>query len=266
MKNWIVMVVFLAGGVMYGQNVEVLGKLKVVDGTQGVDKVFISDANGEGKWITQRQLMINQQKDMIGGPQRLIDWGFSVWELWYGGVSHSKLQGLKLPNSDALPWDARYVVMLDTAQVDPTYETLITGIEYHIGGIWACANTAMPGANSLTDGIQNTADVISGCPVPPNPTHTFKSLTDYMNTSGDNGWWIASEAEATMMYNQLIAPGKWTPWNGNQQLTYYWTSTESSGANEATRARRINRLTGVVSDELKTFIGSAFNLKKLNFQ
>jgi hypothetical protein len=202
---------------------------------------------------------------MIGGPQRLIDWGFTPWELWHGGVPHGKIQGLKLPNSNANLENARYVVMLDTAGTDPTYETLITGIEYHLGGIWACTNTAISGANSSTNGIQNTADVIAGCPVPPNPSHTFKTLTNYMNSTGDTGWWIASEAEATMMYNQLIAPGKWTPLHNNT-LTYYWTSTEASGANEATRAKRINRLTGVINEEPKTFVSSAFNLKKLNYQ
>lgn len=267
MKHAFYMLAFLfVVNVSFAQNVEVQGKLKVVDGTQGVNKVFVSDANGEGKWITNRQLMINQQKDMIGGPQRLIDWGFSVWELWYGGVPHSKIQGLKLPNSSADIQNARYVVMLDTAEIDPTYETLITGIEFHIGGVWACTNTAISGANSPTNGIQNTADIIAGCPVPPNPSHTFSTLTAYMNSSGDTGWWIASETEATMMYNQLISLGKWAPWDANGQLTYYWTSTESSGVNEATRAKRINRITGVINDELKSFLATALTLKKLNYQ
>jgi len=252
------------GCCLYAQSVEVLGKLKVVDGTQGAGKVFVSDGNGEGKWLSKVQYLIDLHKDLPGGGQRLYDWGYTPMQLWQYGVAYDSLMGILLP---ADIHGFRYaIVRLDTGNVYP-YTMLVTGVQCVTWQSWGCNTTAITGANSPSNGKQNQIDFLAGCPNPPNANNIFRQLLNIYPSSA--GWYIASMDEASLIYNKLIVNNRYKGYttDGGDFCTgpnnLWWTSTEASGADESTKAYVINVETGVVSLALKTSNIRAMVLKEI---
>ncbi len=241
------------------QNVEIQGDLKLINGTQGVGKVLVSDANGVAKWVSQDKYLIDLHKDLLGGAQRLYDWGYEPLYLWENGVAYDSIMGVKIRSNITNNYGFElFIVFLDTANNYP-YLMKVTGLEGPTYANWGCSGYAVPGADNMVDGEQNHSDVLTACPVPPNPNHVFNQLeTTIVN---DGGWYVASQDEASLIYNKLISTGKFDPTPGPN--SEYWTSTEASGANEATHAMIIDLISGTVSEKPKTYSTRALTMKKI---
>lgn len=239
--------------ILKAQEVEVIGDLKIVNGSQGEGNVLVSDADGVSKWISKDILFIEQFKDKPDGVKKLIEWGFSPIDIMATGVEYDSLLAIPFP---ALGSSAnfRHIFFIDTSNVYP-FEYLMVGEEAFTYSNWACSGTAITGADGTAqgDGEQNTLDVLSDCPTPPSV------FTQSLNVPG-GGFYIASEGEAQLIYTEVIAPGYYSPAFPNNNK--YWTSTEGTGANEATHAKVLDISTGIISEEEKTFSTRALLVKK----
>lgn len=235
------------------QEVEVIGDLKIVNGSQGEGNVLVSDADGVSKWISKDILFIEQFKDKPDGVKQLIEWGFSPIDIMATGVEYDSLLAIPFPAMSGSSF-FRHIFFIDTSNVYP-FEYLMAGEEIITYSNWACSGTAITGADgtALGDGEQNTLDVLSACTTP------ASVFTQSLNVPG-GGFYIASEGEAQLIYTEVIAPGYYSPFSSNNNK--YWTSTEATGANEATHAKVLDISTGIISEEEKTFQTRALLVKK----
>lgn len=258
MRNILICLAVLIGICqLRAQEVEVIGDLKITNGSQGQGKVLVSDENGLSNWMSKTDLLIDLHKDLDGGLERLIMWGISPVEMWNFGVPYDSLIGVNISTSTNFG-DNNYIFYIDTLDIH-SFEYLATANEGATYNSWACDGNNITGADSqlLGDGYQNTQDVITDCPSPPNSSSIF---TQYVNAGSDVH--IASVDEASLIYTTLILPGIYDPSNGNG--TVYWTSSEAQGVNEATHAMVIDKSTGAISEELKSFSTRAILVKQVN--
>lgn len=235
---------------LFCQEVEVIGDLKIANGSQGEGRVLVSDANGVSTWVSKTDLLIDLHSGLDGGVRRLILWGISPLDIWEGGVHYDSIIGINI--YDGLNLESHIIFYLDTLDIYP-FEYLTTGNEAATFSKWACETTAINGADSelLGDGIQNTLDVVTDCPSPPNGNSIF---TQY--TNGGINVHIASVEEASLIYSELIETGIYNPFSSFNDK--YWTSSEAQGANESTHAMVIDKTTGLITEELKTSSMRAF--------
>ncbi len=70
------------------------------------------------------------------------------------------------------------------------------------------------GAYNISDGLQNTKDIISV-----SKTNSAAGLCDTLKLNGFTGWYLPSLKELSMMYNQLMVVGGFA-------MASYWSSTE----------------------------------------
>ena len=98
---------------------------------------------------------------------------------------------------------------------------------------WGCSGTAITGADSQTNGAQNTIDILAGCPTPGIAAEICANL--FLN--GYSDWYLPSERELYFMYlnigpgsgdGQFITGGVYegTGNVGGFSNGYYWCSTE----------------------------------------
>lgn len=245
--------------VSFAQNVEVLGNLKIVNGTQGVDKVLTSDSAGNTTWKTPTQVLISQQKYAKGGIQRMLDWGIDPMTLWQNGISADSIYGKTINPGGSISGSSSYpsyIYFIDTLDLYPTWKWL-AAIMYPTPfsvspRVWGCSGTAIPGAQgeNFLDGIQNTTDYLAGCNA---------SSTVFSNIL-PTGFSMASKGDAAMIIQNAVITGTWNiiPFTSN-----WWTSTEASGADETTKAWAISS-TGVLSLQNKTFTSYGLAFKAFN--
>jgi hypothetical protein len=255
MKHLFLLILFSQLFIAKAQNVEILGDLKLVNGTQGEGKILISDEDGVASWVTKTDLLIDLHKDLIGGLVRLINWGITPITLWEAGVPYDSLIGLNIdidPNNGV----NEFIFFVDTLDIYP-FSVLTTGRDGFTYGPWGCTG-AITGADgiSIGDGSQNSTDVRNQCPAPPNANIVFWQITN-----AGPSWSIASSEEAQMIYDLLISPGIYEPIDG--PINEYWTSSEAQGANEATHAMMIDKTTGVIAERLKTVVSRAFTVRQI---
>ncbi len=241
----IVLFTLMITQVMQAQEVEIIGSLKIDNGSQGDGKVLMSDENGVANWVSSNTLLIEMHKNLEGGLVSLINWGIQPTELIDNGVAYDSIIGLDV-YSGIGNGIFEYIFYIDTLDVY-SWNYLTAGKTGFIYNNWACQTTAVSGADSANfgDGEQNTNDVITNCPSPPDPASAF---TQQLTNSGPNTH-IASSEEALLIYDLLIEPGIYEPWNGQNN---FWTSTEASGANEATRSMAISKVNGSLFEVVKT--------------
>lgn len=240
---------------LVAQEVEVIGDLKITNGSQGEGKVLGSDSVGVAKWVSKNELLIEMHKNLDGGLIRLIQWGVSPVDIWASGVPYDSIIGIDLYDGINGGED-EYIFYIDTADIYP-FSYMITGKPNYTYAAWACDGIAISGADSplFGDGAQNTLDVNTACPPLTNPTSVFRQV--FQNLGQE--WHIASVDEATLIYTELIVSGIYDPTNGNGNK--YWTSSEAQGVNEATHAIVIDKTNGVTSEEVKSFATRGFIVK-----
>lgn len=85
---------------------------------------------------------------------------------------------------------------------------------------WGCAGITLSGANSTLPGggVQNTLDIIGGCPSADIAAYYCNNLS----LSGYTDWYLPSKEELQFMYQNLHATGK-----GNFSNLSYWSSTQT---------------------------------------
>lgn len=254
MKHAFYMLAFLfVVNVSFAQNVEVQGNLKIINGNQGAGKFLMSDAAGNSNWVTSDRLLIESQKLKKGGIQRLLDWGIDPMALYQNGIPtdsiYGKVYGKEPSGSNGLI--GRVIFVLDTLDQYPWMFVGVSasGLAYNS---WGCSGTAITGAQgeNFLDAYQNTADHLSQC---------TQSNMIFTNAQLYGGWKVASKADALLIYQNAMVKGKWNP--SYLQYPNIWTSTEASGADEATKAWIMNKTTGAFSLGLKSINLIAFAIK-----
>jgi len=88
---------------------------------------------------------------------------------------------------------------------------------------WGCMGTAISGTSTaLWSGATNTADIVAGC----TDLTTAAYMCDTLTLGGYTDWYLPSDSEVIMMYNNLALIGlgsfRTTSWP-----TQYWTSSEN---------------------------------------
>lgn len=243
--------------VSFAQNVEIQGQLKLVNGTQGAGKFLMSDAVGNSNWVTSDRLLIESQKLKKGGIQRLLDWGIDPMTLYQNGIPTDSIYGKVYgkESSGAFGSLGRVIFVLDTLDQYPWMfvGTSESSVSFNS---WGCSGTAITGAQgeNFLDAYQNTSDHLSQCS---QSNQIFSNANDY------GGWKVASKADALLIYQNAMVKGHWNPnWlNGFQNI---WTSTEASGADEATKPWVMDKNTGAFSLALKTTNSYGFGVKTFN--
>ena len=255
MKQKILLLLLLFPVLLIAQNVIVDGNLKINNGSQGEGKVLVSDADGLSSWVTKTDLLIDLHKDLNDGLVRLINWGISPITLWEAGIPYDSLIGLNI-DIDINNGVDEFIFFVDTLDIYP-FSVLTAGRAGFTYGPWGCTG-AITGADgtSIGDGSQNSTDVRNQCPAPPNANIVFWQITN-----AGPSWSIASTEEAQMIYDLLISPGIYEPFDG--PTDEYWTSSEAQGVNEATHAMMIDKTTGVISERLKTEVSRAFTVRQI---
>ncbi len=221
------------------QILDIDGKIRIKDSTQGEGHILVSDSFGTARWSTKDRFLIDLHKDLEGGLIQLLEWGFDPLELWQNGVAYEDLIGLDLESDPYCGRGPEVVFLIDTGDIHP-YAYVTCGGPYWTWSSWACPDSAIIGADSelFGDGPQNTLDVQEGCPSPPNPNNVFRQIRNSAppNTSLEAS--IASVEEAEMIYDILISTGLYSLRISPGDL--YWLSTEAQGPNEATHAMMLN--------------------------
>lgn len=259
MKHDFYMLAFLfVVNVSFAQNVEILGDLKLVNGTQGAGKFLMSDAAGNSNWLTSDRILIESLKLKKGGIQRLLDWGIDPLTMWQNGVRADSIYGKIINPGGGLQVNLypAFVYFIDTLDINPSWKWL-AAVQYpspYTGSgswVWGCSGTAIPGAQgeNFLDGIQNTTDRLAGCTA----TNTAFSFGSGIAPTGFS---MASKADAAMIIQNAVITGTW---NLTFPTTPHWTSTEGTGVDEATKVWAISN-TGVLTLQNKTAtsVGLAF--------
>ena len=92
------------------------------------------------------------------------------------------------------------------------------------GAEWGCYGTNITGADSTTDGAQNTADILaagceSGNPPAPGGNPVAANLVDAYSLNGYDDWYLPSKDELNSLYSQKAIVGGFASY-------FYWSSSE----------------------------------------
>ena len=182
-------------------NLEVIGTVKITDGTQGLNKVFTSDATGLGSWVTLSAAYTNA-------------WGLTGNS---GTVDGTNFIG----TTDNVPFNIR-VNNIKSGRIDPTLFSTFFGFQSGLANTTGFQNTAY-GKTSMysnTTGTNNTAMGV-------------QSL--YFNTTGNENTALGPDA---LFYNSIgngnTAVGflplfSNTRGNYNTAVGYYSLGQDTSG-------------------------------------
>jgi hypothetical protein len=87
---------------------------------------------------------------------------------------------------------------------------------------WGCPNVALNGADasSVGSGLQNTIDIIAGC-----PASIAAQVCDTLTLNGYTDWFLPSKGELALMYTNLHSAGL-----GGFSNMAYWSSTEMTAS------------------------------------
>lgn len=107
---------------------------------------------------------------------------------------------------------------------------LVAALEDFVGGFgWGCAGQSINGADaqSIGSGLQNTIDIIEGCPG--SSIWECAALNCYnSNMQGYNDWYLPSFQELYRMHQTISYGGSLGNIGGFEEGEYYWSSTEYS--------------------------------------
>ena len=82
---------------------------------------------------------------------------------------------------------------------------------------WGCYGTAITGADSNTNGAQNTIDIVAGCA----EASRAARLCSDLSSGGYSDWYLPAKDQLHTLYGQRAAVGGFTTGN-------YWSSTEDN--------------------------------------
>lgn len=85
---------------------------------------------------------------------------------------------------------------------------------------WGCYGTTISGADSTTDGAQNTIDIVNGCA----EASRAARLCSDLSSGGYSDWYLPAKDQLHTLYGQRAVVGGFTS-------DYYWSSTEVSSNN-----------------------------------
>jgi len=107
-------------------------------------------------------------------------------------------------------------------------ETLASAYE------WGCETTTISGANSLTDGQQNTIDILAGCAERP----IAASACDSLNYGGFTDWYLPAKTTMSNLYGDITCSNcsSWDTYccdSSSPWPEWHWTSTEYTHPNYA---------------------------------
>jgi len=82
---------------------------------------------------------------------------------------------------------------------------------------WGCYGSTISGADSTTDGAQNTIDIVNGCA----EASRAARLCSDLSSGGYTDWYLPAKDQLNTLYTQRAVVGGFTTSN-------YWSSTENS--------------------------------------
>ena len=103
---------------------------------------------------------------------------------------------------------------------------------------WGCYGTTISGADSNTDGAQNTTDILAGCATRP-------IAASVCSTYGDGSWYLPARTQLETLYSNRVGINGAA--DSNFILTYYWSSTEY----DSTCTYRVYFINGATNNYLK---------------
>ncbi|OQA39041.1 MAG: hypothetical protein BWY51_00558 [Parcubacteria group bacterium ADurb.Bin316] len=80
---------------------------------------------------------------------------------------------------------------------------------------WGCYGTTITGADSTTDGAQNTIDIVNGCA----EASRAARLCSDLSSGGYTDWYLPAKDQLHTLYGQKAIVGGFT-------TSVYWSSTE----------------------------------------
>lgn len=196
---------------LFAQNLEIDGKLKINDGTEGPGKVLMSDMDGEASWTDPNVTLVGIIKHLPGGIQALLSSGFSPIYLYEAGVPADSIYGKYHQGG--------LVFYLDTLELH-SFEGLVAAPEDQSPDLpYGCynVNTGATGF-AIGTGQSNTQSLIT---LPCGMNQTAADTCANLELNGFDDWFLPSHDELIAIYNNLKVNNI-----GGLSSALYWSSTE----------------------------------------
>jgi len=210
-----VVITFFSALILQAQDVEITGTLKIVDGTEGELRSFVSDGtDGSGKWEPSDYQFIRYFASLNDGVTQLISLGEDPMKIWKAGIPASEILGNY--------YGGGLLIFLDTLDVFPDFDYIsaLTG-DLSTGVVWGCNGTAIPGASNygMGVGLENTEAIVANCA---EASYAAQICAD-ADVSGFDDWFLPSRAELELIMTVLYQN------NLGNVNGIYWSSSQNTG-------------------------------------
>ena len=142
------------------------------------------------------------------------------WSEWSDETTFTTLNTVDYASAATFTRSSNFIghIGQDTIKVDASMGVTPSN---QTSSTWGCSGTTISGADSYTNGSQNTTDILAGCATRP-------IAASVCSTYGDGSWYLPARTQLETLYSNRVGINGAA--DSNFTLTAYWSSTEHGSA------------------------------------